>query len=195
MIYNSALNNGTSRVSAPPVERFTANGCVGMRWNIVTEPVPPEIYTADVVYCEPPFPAGLKVFDARAGANTPSFMAFAKSFSEAWGTLSVPRYAVTSAQLRKALPAPAGSISIRLNGGKEQVSFWDAPCPPNGISNMELYVWLGLHFKRVADITCGYGTSVLTFMSARPGNTFVASDYDPSCVGVVRERLLSLSPG
>jgi len=66
-IYNSALKNGTKQFEGyPPTQRFEHEGCIGMRRNIITEGYFAELETCDIIYCEPPFPAGVKVFDERA---------------------------------------------------------------------------------------------------------------------------------
>ena len=185
MLYNSALRNGTVQESAWPTERFEHYGSIGKRWNIVTEPPPNELYQCDVIYCEPPFPAGLKVFDRRAGESTKDYTVFAEAFAEVWRTISVPKYAIVNHRLLTKLPAPSGIVVVKLNNAKERLAYWDAPKPEEDQTNLSICKWLGKSFTRLGDITCGYGMPVLHFVRSRPGNTFFASDYDPHCITVL----------
>ncbi len=189
-LYNSAIKNGTVVESAEPTERFRLGRSIGQRWNIVTEPPPPELYKCDVVYCEPPFPAGIKVFDERAGESTPSYAAFAIRFAAAWSTITAPKYAITNSRLLSNLPEPDGIVKTKLNGHAEKVAWWNGPEPPPGLSNLALCEWLGHRFSRMADITCGYGRPLIHFCKSRQGNSFLGTDYDPHCITVLKRLAL-----
>jgi len=185
MFYNSALKNGTKRIDAPPLERYERAGCIGRRWNIITEPPPPEIYSCDVIYCEPPFPAGLVVFDQRAGEESKGYEFFAESFARVWATFNVPKYAIINKRLASYLPMPDVTRTITLNRAKETLAVWGNDSPV-GLTNLDVCTTLGAQFRRIGDITCGYGAPVISFARARPGNTFVATDYDAHCIGALK---------
>lgn len=186
-IYNSALKNGTKQFEGyPPTQRFEHEGCIGMRRNIITEGYFAELETCDVIYCEPPFPAGVKVFDERAKEKTSSYNDFSHQFSAIWEKLAhKPRLAITNKRLEKALPTPDAQVKVRLNTNWETLSCWGITVP-SGMSNLGVCEYLGKTFNRMGDITCGYGVPVLHFKKAKSGNTFVASDYDAHCITVLR---------
>jgi hypothetical protein len=189
--YNSALKNGTVTVTAEPTEKFTLGRSTGMRWNILTEPPPPELYDCDVVYCEPPYPAGIKIFDERAGESTSGFGAFAEGFAAVWSTIAAPKYAIVSSRLLKSLPPPDALVAVKLNKCKERLACWNgAPVPPEGMATYDVSKWLGKRFTRMADITCGYGGPLIRFCAARPGNSFFGADYDPHCITVLKRLAL-----
>lgn len=185
MFYNSALKNDTQRINAAPLQRYEHNGSIGLRWNIITEPPPPEIYTCDVIYCEPPFPAGIKVFDQRAGEETKDYAYFASAFARVWATFNVPKYAIVNKRLLSYLPPPDNIVPVKLNKARESLAIWGGPVP-GANTNLGVCLALGRVFSRVGDITCGYGGQLIAFAQAKAGNTFVATDYDPHCIGALK---------
>ena len=98
MIYNSALKNGTKQFQGmPPTQRFEYQGCIGRRRNIISEGYFDELDTCDVIYCEPPFPAGIKIFDERAKEKTSSYNDFAQGFRRLWDKIvDKPKLAITN---------------------------------------------------------------------------------------------------
>ena len=188
-LYNSALKKGALQgVNAEPTTRFSHMGCDGIHNNIVTD-IPLELLGCDVVYCEPPFPRGIKVFDERAGEQTGSHDNFAKGFARMWNFLgNKPRLSVASKPLLRYLPAPDLQVPITMNGNAETLSCWGIDVPA-GLTSLELCGHLGERYQRLADPLCGYGGNVIAFWRARKGNTFVACDYDARCITVVRSRM------
>lgn len=187
MIYNSALKNGTKQFEGVhPTERFEHDGCIGFRRNIITEGMHPDFESCDIIYCEPPFPAGLKIFDKRANEKTSSYRDFAEAFVKVFDQLpDVPRCVITNFRLRKYLPEPDREVKVKLNRHWENLSCWGVDVP-EGMTNLNACEFLGTRYRRIGDFTCGYGVPVLAFRHGRQGNTFVASDYDPHCVTVLR---------
>ena len=187
MIYNSALKNGTQQFKGvPPTNRFEQDGCVGIRRNLITEGYFKDLESCDVVYCEPPFPAGVKVFDERAKENTNSYTDFANGFSRIWGLLKhKPRLAITNKRLEKFLTKPDLQIKVKLNTHWETLSCWGISIP-EGKTNLQICEILGKKYSRIGDFTCGYGIPILSFKNAKQGNTFVGADYDPHCITVLR---------
>lgn len=190
MIYNSALKNGTKQIlGLRPTERFDYDGCIGLRRNIITEGYFSELESCDIIYCEPPFPAGIKVFDLRAKEKTISYNEFASKFAELWDDLShKPRLAITNKKLEKELPTPDCKVKVKLNTHWESLSCWGVEVP-EGLSNLQVCHFLGKKYSRMGDITCGYGIPILNFKVSKEGNTFVASDYDAHCITVLRNLL------
>lgn len=188
LFYNSALRNRTEQLSAPPTEFFEWRGNIGARRNVITEPPLPEMRDCDVIYSEPPWPAGLKVFDARAKDETQGgYAAFARAFARLWRFWTVPRYAIVSKRLLQELPPAHGVTRVKLNGDWVDLAHWGGP-PPEGDTNREVCEWLGGLFNRMGDPTAGYGGHLIEFAQVREGNTFVGTDYDPHCITVM-ERL------
>lgn len=195
MIYNSALKNGTKQFQGmPPTQRFEYQGCIGRRRNIISEGYFEELDTCDVIYCEPPFPAGIKVFDERAKEKTSSYNDFAQGFRRLWDMIiDKPKLAITNKKLEKYLPEPDQHITVKLNGHWTPLSCWGIEVP-EGQTNLELCEYLGKTYSRMGDITCGYGLPVLHFRNAKSGNTFVASDYDAHCISVLRMLMNENTP-
>tara|TARA_R110002167_G_scaffold181283_2_gene381524 strand:+ start:377 stop:970 length:594 start_codon:yes stop_codon:yes gene_type:complete len=188
IIYNSALktNNTYQFQGLPPTERFEQDGCVGLRRNIITEGYYEELETCDIIYAEPPFPSGIKVFDERAKEKTQSYSKFAECFSTLWEKLNKkPRLAITNKRLEKFLSEPDFKTKVKLNTNWETLSCWGIEIPDK-LTNLQACQYIGRSFSRIGDITCGYGIPVMAFKKSKTGNTFVASDYDPHCITVLR---------
>ena len=188
-IYNSALKNGTLRFEGvSPTPRFEKEQCIGLASNLIKD-LPDEIFGCDVIYCEPPFPAGIKVFDERAGHKTKNYEEFASGFARAWDQLAdKPRLAITNKALLKRLSKPDQTVKVKLNKAWENLSCWNVTVPEK-MSNLEVCTHLGKTFHRMGDLTCGYGLPLLSFRKARHGNTFVGVDYDPHCITVLQTLL------
>jgi len=190
VLYNSAIkNNGTKQIlDVEPTERFDYKGCIGMRRNVITEGLHPDFLSCDVIYCEPPFPAGIKVFDKRAKDTTNSYRDFIEAFKVAWEQIKVPKYGIFNKILAKHMPEPTSISRVKLNAHWENLFCYGPPVPTN-ISNYDACRFLGIAHHRIGDICCGYGMPVLQFKKMKPQNTFVASDYDPHCITVLRKLM------
>ena len=68
-IYNSALTSKETELltGVGHIDRFNLHGCTGICACLVQEGIQPEIRTCDVIYADPPWPAGQKIFNQRAG--------------------------------------------------------------------------------------------------------------------------------
>lgn len=184
-LYNSALKNGTVQITGvKPTLRFESASGIGMKHNLL-DPLPQEFFSCDVWYCEPPFPAGIKVFNERAKESV-GYKDFCLAFARVFEQARVPLYAITNKRLRGYLRSSDAEVKVKLNGNWETLSIWGGPVPEDGLTNLEVCYWLGQQFDRVGDFTSGYGVPVMEFLKARPGNTFVASDYDAHCITVLR---------
>ena len=187
-IYNSALLHNNTKIieGLPPTNRFELDGCIGLRRNIITEGYYSELDSCDIIYCEPPFPTGIKVFDERAKEKT-DYTDFCIKFALMWGEIKdKPKLAITNKRLLKYLPKPDMQISVILNKNLETLSCWGVELPNYRMSNLKWCEYLGQTYTRMGDITCGYGVPVLSFKKSRRGNTFVASDYDAHCITGLR---------
>jgi len=192
-LYNSAIKSNTKQIVGDPCVLFTmqVNGgkSMGLQWDISRGVLARQAKHADVFYADPPFPAGLKVFNQRAGAEL-SYKDFATGFAKAWSSTTKPRYAVMNAMLAKHLPPPDGIVTMFQNGKKERLGYWSAETPPENKTNLQVCEWLGRNHRTICDIVCGYGIPILTFCKVRRGNQFIGTDYDRRCIGVLRSLAL-----
>lgn len=185
--YNSALKNGTSTISdLKPLQRHDHERGTALAHDIKTRALPPEFSACDVFYSEPPYPAGIKVFDERAGAKTGDYSEFAEPFCFVWSEIKVPKVLVCGKTLQRFfLDAPDFVTSVSLNGAKVDLCSWGVRLP-GGLRNTKICFELGKMFHHVGDPCCGYGVPIKHFISARKTNRFTVSDYDPHCVDAVR---------
>lgn len=188
-LYNSALKNGTIQITGvKPTMRFDSAMGTGMKHNLL-DPMPHEFDACDVWYCEPPFPAGIKIFNERAQESV-GYKEFCLAFAKVVEQAKAPLYAITNKRLRGYIKTADAEVKVKLNSNWETLSIWGGPVPPGGMTNLEVCHWLGRRFRVIGDFTCGYGIPVMEFIKARPGNRFVASDYDAHCITVLKGLVL-----
>ncbi|GEM_PF-2236923 len=201
--YNSAVRNGTLQFyGLPPTESFQLREFAAFRCNLIAESgvLLERFQTCDVIYCEPPFPAGLRTFDKRAKESTPKYSDFCVAFSSVLRSLNKPRYVILNKMLSGFLDTPNKVCSVMLNNASVELGIWGGDEPPvHGFrkirTNLDLCSWLGRRYRKIGDFTCGYGSPLLAFVGARNGNSFVASDYDPHCITAIKKRTESLVAG
>lgn len=186
--YNTALTKGrVLNIKAPPTEKWTEDGCMGRRNNLITEGIPTEYVGCDLFYSEPPFaPSGLKVFDGRAGVQT-SYTDLREAFAKAFQDFAGPSVVICSQLVLKGLPEPTSAVPVMLNGDAVTAFGWGMDLPKEkDMTNLQLATWLGYRYNRAIDPCCGYAVPLIFFKQAREGNTFVAADYDAHCITVAR---------
>jgi len=186
-LYNSALKNSTSRLSdLKPLQRWEHENGVALAHNLTKAPLPSEFNACDVFYCEPPFPAGLKVFDKRAGAHTDGMLEFGTAFAAMWAGIKKPKLAIVSKTLMRYIEErPTCTVQVKLNDNWETLACWGIRMQ-GGLRNTQITYELGKRFSHIGDMTCGYGVPVMQFLAARPSNRFTVSDYDPHCIDAFR---------
>ena len=198
VFYNSAIKNETLQYSdLSPTEFFAMDESIAFRCNLITERkvLMDHIKDCDVIYCEPPFPLGIKTFDKRAKESTSSYSDFAKAFSIALNSCQQPKYIILNKRLLGFLNPPDEICRVILNNKKEMLGVWGGKMPRQLLrhhltSNLDVCSWLGFKHRKMGDFVCGYGVPLFSFLKSRNGNSFVASDYDPHCITVIKDKLL-----
>lgn len=185
-LYHSALKQGALVPGdVSPMARYERGGCVVVQSDLIKDRLAPEFSVCDVFYADPPWAAGFKVFDERAGvAFRRSYGIFVDRMAELIRNDGRPHYLVIGANLRNKLPEPAGSSAIKLNGNAAQLVWWHDTYegPTDEASNVIRH--LATRYNVMGDWCCGYGRSLLTFLDGG-GKGVVGADHNGKCVAVV----------
>lgn len=187
--YHSALHPALASESIL-FHRFKT-GSVAMVHNLLN-PLPKEFDACDVLYADPPWPAGIERFDQRAGVVTAGgFDGIMAALTRIIGenTHRPVVLVIGKAALRR-LPAPRMIRRTQLVGRPAiLVSYHQYLDQLDGMNGEPVKYALGFlatKYQCIGDMTCGYGEASMAFHAA--GKRFVASDYNARCIG----KLVSL---
>lgn len=184
-VYHSALTSGVEFECDPvpgPVH-FTQG--VAFQWNIMESPIPAFYRSCDVLYLEPPWPAGVKEFDKRAGVTTPSYSDLISRVESIILELGVPALMPCSKQAQRVLRTPDYLTTCILHGGPVDMAVWNGP-EYDGVLNTDILDSLARRYECIGDFCCGYGLSGFRFWKAK--KRFVLSDYNAKCIGYLATK-------
>lgn len=191
-LYHSARHDP---IKAVPLDRYVfTDGSIALAHDFIAGPLPAEFDRCDAFYLEPPWPAGAKIFDKRAGVGErPSGHAeLLARLADTIKTLEkrAPVVVVCSKTMARRLPPPREQRTVPF--GRFKV---DAVCealafgpviPLDWTSAMTLMDSVAASATWLGDFFAGYG---LAAAAARQHSArFVCADYDRQCVGAMALR-------
>lgn len=192
--YHSAVNVGPVEEDAYPLDRWVSKD--GKREAFAHDfadglQIPSEFDRCEVLYVEPPFPHGWKVFHERAGIEPKmSYNEFFHGVTKALAESGKPAVMLCSTDPRvqlKAVPPAYSHRSALLVDSRTCVMLWYNLVPPKEFkTNTELIQWLATQYECVGDFASGYGYTGRLFSQA--GKGWVLSDLDPSCIGYIAQH-------
>lgn len=185
--YHSALSCGSLQDAIPLTSPFedSRGNCVFV-WNTGTRDIPEAYSQCDLLYSEPAWPHGLKVFGDRANAEVPTYAEYSKGIGHIITELNKPTVLICSLQLIKHIKPPDLLTGTRLNGSVVPVGFWNGAFGLGSTSQM-LMTDLASRYDRVGDFCAGYGNTGRTFVEG--GKGCVLSDYNAKCCGYMAANM------
>lgn len=193
--YHTALASG--RVEpAPAVERFEFRGSLAFVHDLladrITDPAPAEFAPVEVFYADPPWPAGFREFERRAGvAEGRAYAQFMRRLDGLVRAEGRPIVLVAGKLALKHLPRPDNVYATALNGAGVLAICYRVKL--RSITNARtILAELADRFGVGGDFCCGYGRTARAFLAA--GKTFVVSDYNPRCIGHIAAHAESWAP-
>lgn len=159
----------------------------------------PAIYKdCDVFFLDPPWKRGFDLFNARAKNPTAfTYLQFMAQLSTIILGLNRPTYVITGKSEIKRLPVPAFTQQIKRDGEFYLLAGYHAttPIPANSlIRNYQtpegLLSQLAQQHNCIGDFLAGYGAAAVAFHQAK--KQFIVSDFVPSCIGVIKKRILQV---
>lgn len=195
--YHTAIKDGARWINElDPIDRYEQDGNLTFRNDLILHGVGEEFSNCDLIYAEPPFPAGQKVFDERNPAvkGTRDYGFLIAALVQVVNQETRPLFLVVNHRLKRHLKEPAGVVNVRLNGHLTEIAYWNYQLDlqefpvTSTTENLDLTEYLGSKFDCMGDFTCGYGEPVFRFLQGG-GKRFVAADYDGRCIAVMRDRM------
>jgi hypothetical protein len=184
--YHSALSNGSIE-NAPALNRYEAADGIAFTHDLF-DPLPAEYETADCFYAEPPWPAGVKVFDERVGIAGRTFGDLMLKVAAIIESDSRPvMMPVGKTALRK-LPSPDACHQVLLPSSKAHclLASWNWEFTPQQTTIDSALELISAH-STVGDFACGYGHTA--WLARSLGKRWIVSDYNASCIGFIASRL------
>lgn len=183
-----ALHSALSKELETPalVSHEGANG-LSLAYDVAAmHGLPDAFASVDVLYAEPPFPAGWKTFHDRVDLEPAmSYKEFIALCSRQY--LFRPGVLILGNQAtRYAGPARAVTRHLLHRKSLDQVNaLWYGIDPPEeDMANVtDVINHLATQFDTVGDFCCGYGVTGRIF--ADHGKRYVMSDVNPRCVGYI----------
>jgi hypothetical protein len=195
--YHSSL---TEPERAPSVSRLSVGHSIAFVADI-NDGLPSEYSDCDIIYSEIAWRRTFSVFAERAGVAS-SYEGYIKSIAviaEAAMLGNVaPTIIVCGKTEEKRLPKPTERIPVNLNTGGRFITEAIAiaygselprlkPEKWENSSTVDLLSAIANKYSRVGDFCCGYGNSGIVFCAH--GKSFVMSDFDPKCIGHIKQSL------
>jgi hypothetical protein len=160
--------------------------------------LPEHFDSCDVLYLDPPWRSGFKVFNDRVD-STPSqqytFKDFRKRVAELVDSSDVPVVLIWGKGDADHLPKSNHTQDIILNGNPAVAYYYGVGSALRQQSGEQVAIpttediirLLAQSFDRVGDFVCGYGNTGRIF--AENGKSFTLSDMDPLCIGYIEQEI------
>lgn len=186
--YHSALK-GTKIEQAEPLNRFELNGSIALVHDIF-DPVPSDFDQCDFFYQEPPYPAGVKVFDQRVNIAGRTYADLASHISNFILNTDKPVVMPMSKTVLKHYPTTTQTIEVDFvhskGGQKTTLAIWNTYIGSPKTTDEALHTLLDT-YDCVGDLFCGYGHTA--YIAHQRNKKFVVADYNPLCIGFIAQLL------
>ena len=170
---------------------YHRNGSVAMIYNILNPFIPSAWRYSDVIYCEPSWQEGYKVFCDRAEYTyrKSDYILYLKRIEELIDTLDKPAFIIGGKHMLQHLN-PYSMSPIRLLGSKAFLCVYKTKQHKKFDKNFDVISYLAERYNYVLDFCCGYGNTARIFKKA--GKLFVCSDFNSKCVYYVAKTFLGI---
>lgn len=184
-VIHSALG---TRPDAPALDRFQGRNGLALTWDLAAEGLLPEAFDqCDVLYAEPPAPAGWRVFHERAGIEPAmTYRAFiglcSRLVQDRGGVL------VVCTQAEKYALAARFTERVELHRPDwSQLAKWYCDPPKRSSLTVDgVLTTLAGRYDCIGDFCCGCGHTGAAFVAA--GKRYVMSDVEPRCTGYISKQ-------
>jgi 16S rRNA G966 N2-methylase RsmD len=186
MAYHTALKGGHTE-NAEPISIYRHGDSIAFQHDIFN-PYPVIYDSCDMIYFDPPWREGAKIFDERVGIAGRSFEQLTGRISELILETKAPVILSCGKWGEKMLPEPDWIIETDLKAtvGKCSVYGYRTPYMPFSYGK-ELLPLIAQRFNVLGNWFCGYGN--LAFEAVKYNKTFIVSDYNPQCIGYIKANM------
>ena len=187
IIYNSALKHINSNYTVMPCSFYKQDNNIAFYHDLLLNQFPHHFNQCDFFYTETPYPKGFKTFNKNYNSsNNKTYNDLADNLINII-KLKKPIYLTLGKTLLKKLPEPNGQKDILQNNDIVIIAWWNTEILPQGDNTNQICKNFNLVYKCIGDFMCGFGQSVFDFLEYN--NSFVASDFDKNCIGIIKHRL------
>lgn len=175
--------------TATPAARFRLGESTAFVHDILDGPtlLPAEYDGCDVLYADLPWRAGFDRYNQRAGIEDGrTYRTFLTTVADIITACRRPAVLISGRHAAAHLPKPTQTVDIAMPVANRQPAtayLYNLSMVPDWDDMPALLARLAAMYSRVGDFCCGYGWSARAFH--RAGKTFVASDFNPQCIGYI----------
>ena len=124
-MYHTALKSKFDTKNVSPSKKIFGKRYLFFQNDIMQNGIPDEISECDVIYGEPPWPHGFKIFNKRTNVkDNRTYKDFADILGSEILRLKKPFFMTIGKTLLKMLPSHAGHCQIKLNGAESFMVWW-----------------------------------------------------------------------
>lgn len=183
-LYHSALGEAPT---GPGITEFsTANGEAFVHDVMTADYLPDAFKQCDVLYADPPWQRGYKVFSERCCVEpAKSYDTFMWHVIDLIDRAELPAVMVVGKQAAKYFDGWT-AVPVRLQRF-DAVAYYSNVKPVQAFTANGILEGLARRFDCVGDFFAGYGASARAFTLA--GKRFVASDCNPRCIATIQRTL------
>jgi hypothetical protein len=180
--YHTALSYAPE-LHADPIDRAEFPDGIALAHDAWSSTLPAEFDACDVIWAEPPWPAGYAIFNERAKVTAPSWSEFHRHLARLCEQSSIPIALLGGARAVKLHPN-ATPTPIRHNGDRVFAICYRLTIDPD-VESVTIIHRLCEQFDTIGDFCCGYGRTGL--IAREHGKRFVLSDHNAECIGVLNQ--------
>jgi len=190
--YHSALREEDPSAQALSRCEFP-DGSVALQWDITKGYLPPDFAACDCFYLEPPWRAGMKVFNQRAGSPDHVLQDVVAGIAKVVQTETRPIALMCGKQDSKTYlklcpePQQIKETTLVFHRCSALILTWNVTSPLNYSTNEAVCQSLAAQYNCVGDFVCGYGETARVFRQNQ--KRFVVSDYNAKCIGHMADHL------
>lgn len=188
--YHSALQC-VEELDAEELDRYE-NGPLLAIQNDITNGLPEEFDRCDVLWGEPPWAHGFKVFNARVGKeDTEGHAAFMRKCNDVIAADDRPAFVVTGKAYARYYSDADYQTPVMLPVCDEASVLYSYRFKPSFagksqvVTTEEVLQVLARKFDCLGDWCCGYGFAGRVFLSS--GKSAVLADYNAKCIGAIKQ--------
>ena len=169
------------------LKRFEKNGNIIFSHDL-TKGLPKEYNQCDLLYSEPSWLAGYKIFTKRANVLSGSYKEYVEQLSIITNS-EHPVVLILGKNALKNLNQNYSYKKVKLNNHWETAYGWNIDISKYDVkTNYELIHCLSFDFNKVGDMNCGYGNTGKIFKDN--GKHFVMSDISKKVVYYAAKKIM-----
>lgn len=194
--YHSSLKSIEPLKIEGKLYRNEMNGNTTICHDICSGSLPTEFNQCDVLYSEPAWRAGYKIFLKRANKEDSNYNQYINTINNIVINNKEKKaiWLIIGSHILHKFIKPEKIFKINLHGYKTNLCGWNDPNQyENFNTNYEFIHLLAKNYDCIGDFCCGYGNTGRIFQEHN--KNFILSDLNPHCIYYISKNLMERENG